>query len=261
MNGTGADTKKVFIKTYGCQMNVYDAERMADILATEGLRETKAHGGGGSRHPQHLPHPREGRREGLFRARPRARVEAGAAARGQGPGGGGGRLRRAGRGQGDPAPGARRRRGGGPAELSPPARALLRSRAAERVVDTEFPVEDKFDRLPRPRQARTRAGAASGLPDDPGGLRQVLHLLRRALYPRRRDLPPGREDLDEASPRRGRRARADAHRPERERLSRRGPGRAPSGPWGASCCIASPRSPGSRACATRRAIRATWTRS
>ncbi len=28
--------KKVFIKSYGCQMNVYDAERMADVLATEG---------------------------------------------------------------------------------------------------------------------------------------------------------------------------------------------------------------------------------
>ena len=27
------NTKKVFIKTYGCQMNVYDSERMADVLA------------------------------------------------------------------------------------------------------------------------------------------------------------------------------------------------------------------------------------
>ena len=25
--------KKLFIKTYGCQMNVYDSERMADVLA------------------------------------------------------------------------------------------------------------------------------------------------------------------------------------------------------------------------------------
>jgi tRNA-2-methylthio-N6-dimethylallyladenosine synthase len=29
-------TKKVYIKTYGCQMNVYDSERMADILAPLG---------------------------------------------------------------------------------------------------------------------------------------------------------------------------------------------------------------------------------
>ncbi len=31
-----ATTKKVFIKTYGCQMNVYDSERMADVLAPIG---------------------------------------------------------------------------------------------------------------------------------------------------------------------------------------------------------------------------------
>ncbi len=32
--------KKVFIKTYGCQMNVYDSDRMADILAREGYAAT-----------------------------------------------------------------------------------------------------------------------------------------------------------------------------------------------------------------------------
>jgi tRNA-2-methylthio-N6-dimethylallyladenosine synthase len=30
--------KTVFIKTYGCQMNVYDSDRMADVLAREGYR-------------------------------------------------------------------------------------------------------------------------------------------------------------------------------------------------------------------------------
>ena len=33
-------TRKLFIKTYGCQMNVYDSERMADILAPLGYAET-----------------------------------------------------------------------------------------------------------------------------------------------------------------------------------------------------------------------------
>ena len=28
--------KKVFVKTYGCQMNVYDSERMRDVLAPLG---------------------------------------------------------------------------------------------------------------------------------------------------------------------------------------------------------------------------------
>jgi len=36
-----ADTKKLFIKTYGCQMNVYDSERMAEALGDEGYVETQ----------------------------------------------------------------------------------------------------------------------------------------------------------------------------------------------------------------------------
>ena len=32
--------KRVFVKSYGCQMNVYDAQRMTDLLAPEGFDET-----------------------------------------------------------------------------------------------------------------------------------------------------------------------------------------------------------------------------
>ncbi|WP_424975407.1 tRNA (N6-isopentenyl adenosine(37)-C2)-methylthiotransferase MiaB [Dinoroseobacter sp. S124A] len=35
-----ADPKKLFIKTYGCQMNVYDSERMAETLGGEGYVQT-----------------------------------------------------------------------------------------------------------------------------------------------------------------------------------------------------------------------------
>ena len=35
-------TKKVYIKTFGCQMNVYDSERMSESLATLGYAETAA---------------------------------------------------------------------------------------------------------------------------------------------------------------------------------------------------------------------------
>ncbi|RYG00179.1 MAG: tRNA (N6-isopentenyl adenosine(37)-C2)-methylthiotransferase MiaB, partial [Caulobacteraceae bacterium] len=35
-----APTKRLYIKTYGCQMNVYDSERMADVLAPLGYGMT-----------------------------------------------------------------------------------------------------------------------------------------------------------------------------------------------------------------------------
>ena len=35
-----AATKRLFIKTYGCQMNVYDSERMKDVLAPLGYTST-----------------------------------------------------------------------------------------------------------------------------------------------------------------------------------------------------------------------------
>ena len=35
-----APAKRLFIKTYGCQMNVYDSERMADVLAPLGYGMT-----------------------------------------------------------------------------------------------------------------------------------------------------------------------------------------------------------------------------
>ncbi len=35
-----AGVKKLFVKSYGCQMNAYDAARMADVLAPEGYAET-----------------------------------------------------------------------------------------------------------------------------------------------------------------------------------------------------------------------------
>ncbi len=37
---TATRRRKLFVKSYGCQMNVYDATRMADVLAPEGYDET-----------------------------------------------------------------------------------------------------------------------------------------------------------------------------------------------------------------------------
>ncbi len=36
----GAHARKVFVRTYGCQMNVYDSERMTDVLSPEGYEPT-----------------------------------------------------------------------------------------------------------------------------------------------------------------------------------------------------------------------------
>ena len=33
--------RKLYIKTYGCQMNVYDSERMAEAMGTEGYVTTE----------------------------------------------------------------------------------------------------------------------------------------------------------------------------------------------------------------------------
>ncbi|NIJ42187.1 tRNA-2-methylthio-N6-dimethylallyladenosine synthase [Parvibaculum indicum] len=37
----GAPARKIFIKTYGCQMNVYDSARMADVMAPNGYAEVE----------------------------------------------------------------------------------------------------------------------------------------------------------------------------------------------------------------------------
>ena len=42
MKRSDAALKTVFIRTYGCQMNVYDSERMADVLAGSGYQPVDA---------------------------------------------------------------------------------------------------------------------------------------------------------------------------------------------------------------------------
>jgi tRNA-2-methylthio-N6-dimethylallyladenosine synthase len=106
------------------------------------------------------------------------------------------RLRRPGRGRGDHPPRAGRRPRVGP-QTYHRLPELLARRRGEKVVDTDFPVEDKFDAAAE--AARDPRRGVTGLPHRAGGLRQVLHLLRRALYARRRVSRPVAQIVAEAS--------------------------------------------------------------
>ena len=123
------------------------------------------------------------------------------------------------------------------------------------------------DRFPGRGQVRlpARRGGAAGdhrVPDDPGGLRQVLQLLRRALHARRRDQPArGRGDRrGAAAGRRRARARSRCSGQNVNAWHGEAPGRRHLGPRPAAA-RAGRRCPACCACATPRRTRATWTTS
>ena len=115
------------------------------------------------------------------------------------------------------------------------------ARAAGAVIETDFPAEDKV----RPPAGCRRAAGADRVPDHPGGLRQVLQLLRRALHARRRSEPAGggRARRGAAAGGAGR-ARDHAARPERQCLARRRPPTARRRSLGRAACAGWPRSRG-----------------
>ena len=144
--------KKLFIKTWGCQMNVYDSARMADVLAPLGYQPVEAPDGA-DMVILNTCHIREKASEKVFSELGRLRIE-------KKPSGRRGRrpphdhrrrrLRRPGGRRGDHGPRALRGHGVRPADLPPlPEMVARASRAAgERVLNTDFPVESKFDFLP-----------------------------------------------------------------------------------------------------------------
>ncbi|PWL19467.1 tRNA (N6-isopentenyl adenosine(37)-C2)-methylthiotransferase MiaB [Falsochrobactrum shanghaiense] len=148
----GSNTRKVFVKTYGCQMNVYDSQRMADSLAAEGYVTTDR--------PDDADlvllntcHIREKASEKLYSALGRLRKMknareadgkeltigvAGCVAQAEGQE----ILRR--------APNVDLVIG--PQTYHRLPNALARVRGGEKVVETDYAIEDKFEHLPAPRR-------------------------------------------------------------------------------------------------------------
>ncbi|HRJ69371.1 MAG TPA: tRNA (N6-isopentenyl adenosine(37)-C2)-methylthiotransferase MiaB [Beijerinckiaceae bacterium] len=153
--------KRVHIKSFGCQMNVYDAQRMADLLAPEGFAETDR--------PEDADlvilntcHIREKAAEkvyselGRLRALKQNRAEAGletaiAVAGCVAQAEGGEILKRA------PVVDLVV----GPQSYHRLPHLLAQARAKRRAVDTDFPEEDKFEHLPRASSEKTRARGVS----------------------------------------------------------------------------------------------------
>ena len=220
MNFTDRKPRKLHVVTHGCQMNVYDSARMADLLAPLGYT-TVDQPEGADMVIMNTCHIRERAEEKVFSALGRLRVMKEEA---------GGKMMIAVTGCVAQAESELLLQRAPFVDLVVGPQAYHRlpeliaqaHRTQGSVIDTDFPAEPKFDFLPDAR------GVAGGdrQPHHPGRLRQVLLLLRRALHARRRSLAPGG-----AGDRRGQahggpgHARNRAARAERERLSWRGAGR------------------------------------
>ncbi|MCM2396868.1 tRNA (N6-isopentenyl adenosine(37)-C2)-methylthiotransferase MiaB [Rhizobium sp. S95] len=153
--GAATASRKVFIKTYGCQMNVYDSGRMTDALAAEGYVATE------EMEEADLVllntcHIREKAAEKVYSALGRLRETkkaraaegrefmigvAGCVAQAEGE-----EISRR-----EPAVDVVI----GPQTYHRLPQALKRARTGERVVDTEYALEDKFEHLPDPKKAKT----------------------------------------------------------------------------------------------------------
>lgn len=156
-----APVRKVFIKTYGCQMNVYDSQRMADALAAEGYGQSdrledadlvllntchireKAE----DKVFSALGKLKEMKAKRLDEGRPLLVGVAGCVAQAAGRE----LMARASGVDLVIGPQAYHRLGG----------AVVRALAGERVLETDFAVEDKFNQLPAPAANVTRTRGVS----------------------------------------------------------------------------------------------------
>src|SRR4249919_3769300 len=146
--------RKLHIKSYGCQMNVYDAQRMVDTLAPEGFVET-ASAEDADLVILNTCHIREKAAEKVYSEIGRIREMKEAAARD------GRRMLIAVAGCVAQAEGREIVRRAGAVDLVVGSQnyhrlpeMVARAQRGEKVVDTDFPVEDKFDALAAPKRDR-----------------------------------------------------------------------------------------------------------
>ncbi|HXW26384.1 MAG TPA: tRNA (N6-isopentenyl adenosine(37)-C2)-methylthiotransferase MiaB [Xanthobacteraceae bacterium] len=153
MNGP----RKLFVKSYGCQMNVYDSHRMADVLAPHGFVETRT-AEDADLVILNTCHIREKAAEKVYSELGRIRKLKDAAARGERT------MLVAVAGCVAQAEGEEILRRApivdlvvGPQSYHRLPALIERVAREGGVVDTEFPVEDKFDFLAAPSREATRA--------------------------------------------------------------------------------------------------------
>jgi tRNA-2-methylthio-N6-dimethylallyladenosine synthase len=153
--------RKLHIKSYGCQMNVYDAQRMVDTLAPEGFVET-AQAEDADLVILNTCHIREKASEKVYSELGRLRVAKDEAAR-------------HGRAMQIAVAGCVAQAEGdeiiaraptvdvvvGPQSYHHLPHLLAKARRDGRAIETEFPVEDKFAALPAPKPSAIRARGIS----------------------------------------------------------------------------------------------------
>ncbi len=151
----GQDNRKLFIRSFGCQMNSYDAARMADIMAPEGFTETTTIEDA-DLIVLNTCHIRERAAEKIYSELGKIREMKDAAP--------GRRVTLAVAGCVAQAEGAeiiRRQKAVdlvvGPQNYHRLPELVRRARCGQAVVETEFPVENKFDHLVSPAPAKTRS--------------------------------------------------------------------------------------------------------
>ncbi len=148
--------RKVHVKSFGCQMNVYDSHRMADTLAPAGFSET-ASAQDADLVILNTCHIREKAAEKVYSEIGRIRVmKEEAAAQGR-------KLMIAVAGCVAQAEGEEIIRRAASVDLVVGSQnyhrlpeLVARAASGEKVVDTEFPVEDKFEALAAPQREATR---------------------------------------------------------------------------------------------------------